>query len=110
MPGGGAAVSARRFLGLSRAQLDALRVIDELVGAAGFAPSYGEVAAEMGVCKSNVARYVAALEARGWLARSPHAARSLVVLRRPPALIEGPVGVTGAGRAAVDAGRPEATR
>jgi SOS-response transcriptional repressor LexA len=79
-------------VGLTALQRDCLLVIEELTAAAnGVAPSFDEIAWELGFStKSAVARLVAALEARGWLARRRCSSRSLVVLHPLPLPIPDP--------------------
>lgn len=53
----------------------------------GYAPSYEEIRAALGAkSKSSIAALVAKLEHRGYITRSPHLARSIVVAERPSAV------------------------
>lgn len=75
--------------GLTRGMRDCLLVIQEL-SAAGVAPNYDEIARELDVrSKGTVHRLVAALVARGHLAKLDRRSRSLSVLR-PIAMPEEP--------------------
>lgn len=71
---------------LTRAQMTCMQVIQELTDAAGgVAPSYAEISREMDMgSRSGVHRLIAALEARGYLARLPFQARTLTILARLP--------------------------
>jgi SOS-response transcriptional repressor LexA len=72
-------------LGITRAQRDTMRIIQELTDAAGVPPSFREIANELGV-RSNcsVASLIDGLVDRGYLGRAPGRARSLTVLRPVP--------------------------
>lgn len=92
--------------GLTAAQRDCLWVIHELTEAAGVAPTYEEIGAELDINRSGVFNLVRALAERGWVACRPHHGRSLRVLKLPPAPPEFPVVPTVAGLAALAKGRP----
>ncbi len=72
-------------VGLTRGQLDTVRIVQELTAENGFSPSYEEIKRELGVAsRGNVVRMVEALVERGYLARRPGHARTLQVLRAVP--------------------------
>lgn len=69
---------------LTRKQFQLLQLIDQHIRASGFAPSFEEMRAALGLrSKSGVHRLITALEERGFLRRQPHRARALEVLRLP---------------------------
>lgn len=75
--------AAQQAYGLTRAQYDAMCVIQELMDALGVAPSREEIAHELGLkSRSGAHRLVEALVARGYLRRMAQRARSLVILQR----------------------------
>lgn len=90
-------------IGLTRTQLDCLRVIDELTTATGRSPSYAEIAHEMDFkARSSVLRIVRILVDKGWVrhggSRYPG---KIVVLQKPPAFEEPPIELTDDARAAL---------
>jgi repressor LexA len=69
---------------LTAKQKDLLLLLHRWVGAHGTAPSYEEMATEIGLrSKSGVHRLVAALEERGYILRLPGRARAVQVVRLP---------------------------
>lgn len=70
-------------LGLTRAQRDLLRILQELTGPDGVPPSYDELAREMCLAsKGGISALVDGLVARGWIVRRKGCARSLEILGR----------------------------
>lgn len=75
--------------GLTRAQADCLRIIIELIALDGHAPSLADICHEMGfVSKSQAHRVLGRLEDRGYIARLPRRARSILVLKPIPLLLD----------------------
>jgi repressor LexA len=69
---------------LTRKQFQLLQLIDQHIRTSGFAPSFEEMRAALGLrSKSGVHRLITALEERGFLRRQRHRARALEVLRLP---------------------------
>lgn len=81
---------------------DCARVIGELTDALGRAPSVAAVAREMDLCKSRCWFVIQSLVERGWVERRGRGKR-LVLLYRPPPIVEGPVALTEQGRAVMEA-------
>lgn len=80
---------------LTPAQLDCLRVIDELTEADGHAPTYDAVRHEMGWrSRSQVARHVEILTDKGWLHHEKGRRHSLEVLFRPSRIPDYDVRIT----------------
>jgi repressor LexA len=70
--------------GLTIRQRDVLDFIIDYLKKQGVPPVYDEIADGVGLgSKSGVNRILVALEKRGWIARMPGRARSIVVLRVP---------------------------
>ena len=92
--------------GLTRGQLDCLRIVKELMdAAAGVAPSLSEIREEMDLrSRSGVCRYLDALRDRGYIRRLPHMARAIEILRDPPPFEEFEVELTTVGVKAAEAG------
>lgn len=74
----------RRPLGLTAQEARTVATIQALTRGAR-SPSYQEIGAAAGIVKSRVSAIIAQLESKGWLARSPHRARSLRLLATLPA-------------------------
>jgi SOS-response transcriptional repressor LexA len=71
--------------GLTRVQRETMLIIQELSGPDGLAPSFDEIAHELGLAsKSGIVRLVDRLVERGHLARIVGKARSLKVLKPVP--------------------------
>jgi SOS-response transcriptional repressor LexA len=71
--------------GLTRVQRQTMLIIQELTGPDGLAPSYDEIAHELGLAsKSGIVHIVDRLVERGHLARIVGKARSLTVLQPVP--------------------------
>jgi repressor LexA len=69
---------------LTRKQHDLLVFIDQHLRSTGFSPSFEEMKAALNLrSKSGIHRLITALEERGFIARRPHRARALEVLRLP---------------------------
>lgn len=69
---------------LTRKQFDLLVFIDKHLRSTGFSPSFEEMKAALNLrSKSGIHRLITALEERGFIARRPHRARALEVLRVP---------------------------
>ena len=69
---------------LTRKQHDLLVFIDGHLRSTGFSPSFEEMKAALKLrSKSGIHRLITALEERGFIARRPHRARALEVLRLP---------------------------
>lgn len=64
---------------LTPAQQNVLNVVDEAIAATGVSPSFDEIAAAVGTCKSNVARLISCLEQRGAIRRVPGHRRTLTI-------------------------------
>lgn len=72
-------------LSLTPLQLHAMQVLAELMDTTAVAPSLDDLAAELGLRgKSGALRLLRGLEERGWIARTPHRARAITILHRPP--------------------------
>lgn len=70
---------------LTLCQRQAMQIIQELFDATGIAPSYKELARELGVTsRGSVHRLILALEERGYITRLPHRARTIAIRRRVP--------------------------
>lgn len=95
---------------LTRKQFQLLQLIDQHIRASGFAPSFEEMRAALGLrSKSGVHRLITALEERGFLRRQRHRARALEVLRMPqesPAAGFTPTVIQGHFAARLPQGRP----
>jgi repressor LexA len=64
---------------------ETLLLLQRTIDATGVAPSFDEMAAELGLAsKSGVHRLLEALTARGHIARLPGKARAIVIVRRVP--------------------------
>ncbi len=63
--------------GLTRRQADAYRVIVASLATSGVAPSLGELAKALGVCKSNAHRLITHLAAKGVVRHTPFRSRSM---------------------------------
>lgn len=72
---------------LTPIQLKTLRfIIGRIDASGGISPTITECAAHLGLkSKSGVCRVLDGLEDRGWIRRRVHHARSITVLKRPPA-------------------------
>lgn len=72
---------------LTPMQLKTLRfIIGRIDASGGVSPTITECAAHLGLkSKSGVCRVLDGLEDRGWIRRRVHHARSITVLKRPPA-------------------------
>jgi repressor LexA len=69
---------------LTRKQYDLLVFIDRHLRSTGFSPSFEEMKDALSLrSKSGIHRLITALEERGFIARRPHRARALEVLRLP---------------------------
>ena len=69
---------------LTRKQHDLLVFIDKHLRSTGFSPSFEEMKEALSLrSKSGIHRLITALEERGFIARRPHRARALEVLRLP---------------------------
>ncbi|MCS6891026.1 MAG: transcriptional repressor LexA [Rhodovarius sp.] len=69
---------------LTRKQHELLVFIDRYLKETGYSPSFEEMKTALGLrSKSGIHRLITALEERGFLARRPHRARALEVLRLP---------------------------
>lgn len=86
--------------GLTPSQADCARVIGALTDFEGNSPTLAEIAAELGVTRSNVIELAAQLLDRGWIApRTPWARRTLKLTRSPPPFDYSAIAITEAGRA-----------
>ena len=71
--------------GLTRTQYDALCIIQELIDTTGIAPSYQEIADELGYTnRGQVPKILRALKERGYIDYLPRRARSISLSRRVP--------------------------
>ena len=69
--------------GLTRLQLQAMQVIQELTDRDGVSPSHTEIADELDMAsRSSVHRLIQHLVHRGYLSYLPYTARSISILRR----------------------------
>ena len=69
---------------LTRKQYELLSFIDAHLGQHGISPSFDEMKDALSLkSKSGIHRLITALEERGFIARLPHRARALEILRRP---------------------------
>ncbi len=83
------------ILGLTTRQLECLRFIVDYMDENIVSPSYGEIAAGMGVAsKANASRLLDGLEERGYIGRIRYRVRSISVLKRPPRLDPDPICTT----------------
>ncbi len=64
-------------------QVEVIRAIDRFVGQNGFPPSMKELAAILSIAPASVHERVVHLVNKGYLAKAPGKARSLVVKKRP---------------------------
>lgn len=72
---------------LTRKQFELLKFIDRHIKTHGVSPSFDEMKEALGLkSKSGIHRLITALEERGFLARLPHRARALEVLKLPEAM------------------------
>lgn len=74
-----------KALPLTPTQLDALRVVTEMIDTHGYAPTAEELAREMGwVSKGNAWRVLEQIAQKGWIELAHGRKRGITVLRRPP--------------------------
>lgn len=67
---------------------EVLRFVGDFVRDNGYAPTYDEIRASVGLSsKSHVKYYLAVLEGEGLIERTPHAPRSLRLVRPPAGTI-----------------------
>lgn len=66
-------------VGVTRRQNDALEFIRSYIGEHGYAPSYREIGAAIGVGRSRVAEIIRGLDKRGHIRRLPGKARAIEV-------------------------------
>ncbi len=93
-------------MSLTNDQAHVVRVFAELANHMGCAPTMEEIAAELDLGKSDIARYLDQLDDRGWLWRDPGRARGTRLLADPPpAPPEYAVELTAAGTGYLDDAR-----
>lgn len=71
---------------LTRRHHEAFKIIRDFQTLHGYPPSYRELARKLHSCPSHVKRLLDDLEQNGRIARQKHAARSIIVVDRPPLL------------------------
>lgn len=57
-----------------------LEYVDSFVSKNGYAPSIREIGAHIGMGVNSTYLHIGKMEGKGWLGRTPHVARSIVVL------------------------------
>lgn len=72
--------------GLTAHQKRVMDYLTTFIAVNGIAPSYGEIAAHLGLAsKSGVHRVITGLEERGAIQRRPNRARAITIIANPPA-------------------------
>ena len=61
---------------------DIMRFIEDFIAEHKYPPTHRDIVAGVGICLSNVNRYLNLLEAAGKIRRVPHLARSIVIVSR----------------------------